>query len=1335
MKTTKLWSNKGVALYPVDFPLVGQNAVFNALFKFKQAFMSSQGDDITGFFVVIGDWGLGKTRIGYELFAQTFNHVEGWLLNEDYIVPNGADGRLLKPQFAEGILPLYLRYALVCDDDLFADNWVARTTNAALRLVTQPAQSYQIPRLLLEDLRTALKARGVDLVALREALDAPTDDDARLEAALEVLRRAGIYYLWVVVDEVETLADLKKGMRAEDEPRSVSETYLDMIPTVIKHENYRQAHPYVNFLMLCSIGMRDKVEIGPNRRRTDSVDLEPNRIGDVRRYVTYLQERAENLGQSVTYPPGTLEGAFIASNRNFGWFNVMMSSIHESHRQALENQSPLTAWQLLEEFAQSEARAKWIFDLSVLSLLKGIQGAPKHAISRLVFGQLPVSLEDGFSAAEIKALQQVTVPGIAGPAFVDLVEVHLDERTLGDELTRPEIGFKISPQGGDRYLYYDSDISLSSLLAALRAFSVGAQSGNFVVCRDLNAFTAQLSALYDRPGVDVAQIAEPLHGIFLKYQETARRYLGPSFALLQQMDSLLKRETSVMTFLQDADKDARLTEYAEQHDRSDRKRWTAICQGFARLLDETINSNVGSVPSIRANAAITFKSAFQSPRFEGLQVTPEGQVTVVYGQDLEKLAQELGDWLGQTGVHPLVILLPAGMLETWHAQRLSPGVALCAIPRPLTRIEEDLLVKHSGKGTVFDAQSILSAKTAGLLTQMRQNWQRDTGEWRQQIERAGYLLRPLWYSKNIVAEDFALGYRLMLVKGWNIDQLAPDVNPDFETSKYDHVRKACQYNVDTPPGKLPQLNVITPEPYAPLLPPAFGALLKELKTQATPKTLLQRFFFAIPERDMKAEKQIGQILDLLCALGLVLQQRGLYRAVDGQTLKNYREATSAWLSGECQTLLTALADTFTVETVGKMQKRSTSYAPKDLAAVEQAAAQADFSSVFEQGGETPPEVIQALISQIQEIEARLQQICPAEIYQQTGVPPTPFTTERLAKIEEQLSRFSLWQEVRFYSWLRDQYRQRRDELANAVSQQLAEAQALKTAEGYPFPIAPLTQPLKAIQEEVLAAPTAGGRTSRNAIELPGYPHSVSTYLFMGDYTDAWERLEALGQYVERAQPDSFWARFHTARNQWARRVKDYQHAEAAWKSLSDFVQEAPSPAWQSARKTLGAELQQLRALVEGGLEETVNAELDRGAEKLLDALQEEIAAAAKYQGLVEQITALHEQVKQELRALIDVPRLQALGRVLTAQRHSQMPAPPLEKTYADTKAAYAVFNAKVIETGRSYFEGAGKSTLWDCWVEIYLALSENRYTLRPEDETALQELETLKLIERTVRLR
>jgi len=1333
IKMVKLWSNKGVALYPVDFPLVGQNAVFNGLFKFKQAFLGSQADDIAGFFALIGDWGLGKTRIGYELFAQTFGHIERWVLNPDeFVVPNGADGRLLQPQMAEGILPLYIRYDMACDDELFAENWVARVSTAALRLVAQLPGGYDVPPALLKDLRAALEARGVDLEALTSAL-AQGDDGPRLSAAMDVLRAADIRYLWVIVDEVETLADLKKGMR-EKGRAAIREDYLDMVSTVIKHENYRQAHPYVNFLVLCSTGMRDKIEIGPNRRRTDSTELEPNRIDDVKVYVESLRERAEALGQTVDYPSGTLEGAFVACNRNFGWFNVMMSSIHESYRLARQGGRTATAWQLVEEFARSETRAKWIFDLSVLDLLRGVKGAPEEMVKRLIFGQLPISLQEGLDEAQVKVLRGVTVPGISGATFVDLVEVHLDAGTLAEELVKPEVGFKPSPSGGDRFIYYESEISLSSLLAALRAFSVGVPEGNFVICRDLNAFTAQLSALYERPNVNIPQLAEPLHNVFVRYQMTNRHYLGPSFTLLQRLDILLKREAGLIAFLQDAKKDAALDQYAEEIAKSERKRQMAICQGFARLLDETLVADASHVPQVRSAAGVTFTSAFQSPRFEGLRVTPDGRVTVVYGRDLEKLAQDLGDLVGQKGVHPIIVLLPAGLaIDDWTAVRVPTRVRLCAIPRPLTRVEEDFLIKHSGRGTVFQSQDILSAKTHSTRGTMVEDWQRGTQAWRDEVEESGYLLRPLWYSKRVSGADFARGYRAMLVNGWNIDHLAPDVNPGFDDKTHDNVKKACQYNADPGPGQEPLLEVISrSEPYEPVIPPAFGALLHELASQATIGVLVRRFFFAVSEKKVKAAKQLEQILELLRALGLVTIHKSAYRAVDAQTLKDYRQATSSWLNGECQTMLGDLGDTFTSETVGKLKKQSGSFAPKDLKAVEQAAAQADLS-VLELGGGAPPKAVHRLVCKIDGIEDRLKTICPPGVYQQTGAF-FDCTADQIATFEQRLAQLSLWEQIHFLHWLRDQYRQRRDQLTRAVGQQLAEAETLKAVDAQPFPIAPLTQPLKAISQELKASLASGGLSSRGSIPVPGYPESFNTYLFMGQYANAWHRLEALGQYVERAQPTSFWSRFQAARSCWADQVHNYQSAATAHESLTCFVGDASSPAWLEAKST-HATLEQLRALVEGGLQQVVNAELDHGAEKLIDTLAEEVQAAAKFHTLPEQVGTLRQAVEAELEAIVDKRRLQALGRVLSAKRRSQLAKLPLAATYAETKAAHEAFNVKVIETGRRYFEGAGKETSWDRWVEIYLALSEGHYAISPQDETALQELEEMKLIQRTVKLR
>ena len=88
MTILKPWAAKGVALYPPNFCMVGQNQVFNALHQFRRSFWDGSSQDIAGFFIVFGDWGLGKTRLGYEIFSEATGRVDQWLLNpNEYIIP------------------------------------------------------------------------------------------------------------------------------------------------------------------------------------------------------------------------------------------------------------------------------------------------------------------------------------------------------------------------------------------------------------------------------------------------------------------------------------------------------------------------------------------------------------------------------------------------------------------------------------------------------------------------------------------------------------------------------------------------------------------------------------------------------------------------------------------------------------------------------------------------------------------------------------------------------------------------------------------------------------------------------------------------------------------------------------------------------------------------------------------------------------------------------------------------------------------------------------------------------------------------------------------------
>ena len=152
------WAKNGVALYPPKYPVVGQSRIFNALVNFRQQF--SEKDDLCGFFVLVGDWGLGKTRIGYELVAESVGRIDEWLLDpkREFVAPN-TNQRVLEPQFDDHILPLFIDYHSVTDN-LAADIWTPKVACNALELLVEEPGDLRVSPELLGDLRAALKAKG-----------------------------------------------------------------------------------------------------------------------------------------------------------------------------------------------------------------------------------------------------------------------------------------------------------------------------------------------------------------------------------------------------------------------------------------------------------------------------------------------------------------------------------------------------------------------------------------------------------------------------------------------------------------------------------------------------------------------------------------------------------------------------------------------------------------------------------------------------------------------------------------------------------------------------------------------------------------------------------------------------------------------------------------------------------------------------------------------------------------------------------------------------------------------------------------------------------------------
>jgi len=1358
MTVSKPWAAKGVALYPPSFSMVGQNQVFNALHQFRRSFWDGSTNDIAGFFVAFGDWGLGKTRLGYELIAEATGHVDQWLLNRnEYVIPpyHQADKkpRVLEPALQDGVLPLYIRYSTVCDEDLDAATWVARLSVEALRHTLRADPAAGGPRDLYEDLKAAMTAKGVNLKALSVVNDEARSFPDRLTAATKILRDAGLKHLWVVVDEVETPGDLKRGLR-EDAQTKVDDEYLLMVSEVIKHENWRSQHPDVNFLLLCSLGMRDQIHIGPNLRRASSVTIEPNQLTDVQSYVDHIKGSLADPN-GVNYPAGTLEGAFLSANRNFGWLNVIMASVHETYARHLERGDHVQAWQLLKDFAKTDARATHIFsDGAVLPLLGTVNGVPKLEVERLVYGQLPAPV--GGAAAQAltetmaNALLEHQMAG-RGHSFAELFQVHIDERALANELTRPEFGFKAKEGRADTYFTPNSEISVVGLLEALRAFSVavgGAKgtASDFVVYTDLEQWGEQLAALYPRDGIEFA--AESLHRIFSKaeYRVAGSRFIGMSFRLWREFNKLLVSAAESVRFFKDGKYEAALEQYVRDVSQTKAKRGTAVCLGLAKLLDERLeDASAKQVAGLKDVPHRAFTSAFVSPSLDGLRVTPDGRCTVLYCLEVQETVERLRACIGLERVHPILVLFPATADVVSFEQQLDtlPALRRCVITRRLVSQEEEFLLKYSGRGIAYNPlEARLSKVAKGLEGSYRDEWQSKTREWANLLRKGGYLIAPIWTRKMGSIADFAKGYRYMLAKGCSLDATDENSGGPLNNVEFENCRQAAKKNIDTPAawkhGDL--LGLLTTDgTMRPRVPRCFFALLQELRTQSAVTKLTNNFFFAVPDSEMKASQQLEQILEVLIGIGLLRKKGDLYKAVDRTLLEARRQSASTWLEGECKDSVKKLTDLFPTQ-AGILLNNNYPAAKQQLSSAEKNIQQVGFDHLTEDIESLTDDVLSLTVGQILDIEKLIVDVCPLDI----GEANLAFdcSPARILSFETRYATLSLWERVAFLTWLKKTFVGTRDDMIDEIDQLLKEAGKLDVAEGQPFPIVPVTLPLKAIKSElenaVKGPGPAGSQTRMATIPVANYVLLIDQYLVNSQYESAWKRMDALKDLITKDRPGSFFARFKKLHEQWANAVKDYKQAAAAWSVLSAFAGDAPNQV-QSALNPLKLEVQKYKSLVEGGLKQQVQTQSDQVPEAdLLKVLDTEVVATAQVvQGLPSQVSDKLEDLKRDLRNVIQQRELRALNRVLKAQGKAAKAEPSAGNTYGTTKSRYEAFNGQVGQDGAAYFENAGKQVHFGLWVDISSELEANTYDeeKHPDHADAIRELKLMKLLRSKLELR
>ena len=108
--------------------------------------------------------------------------------------------------------------------------------------------------------------------------------------------------------------------------------------------------------------------------------------------------------------------------------------------------------------------------------------------------------------------------------------------------------------------------------------------------------------------------------------------------------------------------------------------------------------------------------------------------------------------------------------------------------------------------------------------------------------------------------------------------------------------------------------------------------------------------------------------------------------------------------------------------------------------------------------------------------------------------------------------------------------------------------------------------------------------------------------------------------ASREAPDGFWMRFVALYEDWCKGVDHFARAEVAWGKLEAFMADAPSDAWEDARR-LKADNTALSGLVNGALKSQVDGQVDVvEVDQLIEELRTEVEGALpRLEGLAQRI--------------------------------------------------------------------------------------------------------------------
>ena len=792
------WAAGGVSGYPLTHPIVGQTKFFNQFQHFIHL-VDEESEKFAHVFAIIAQWGIGKSRLAYELMSQINDTSPGWYVRD--AATNLAKAQLFHNDAdRDQYLGLYIRYAQVATESHNIDNWFGYGLYKALLPLTKGVFDSSIQGQIAKEAYDRLLVRGFDEKKLAAALEVsakhsdeslyedPTLVTRLCQAAYAYLQEFGIKYVLIALDELETAAEAATYGLEVEEMKYLDGRAIKLIGKAIKEEDPRGKLPWLRYVALCSPAIGNELrEIRSTARRIELVELSQNAFADVSSFVQLLKDD-ERLGEN--YPAGLVEAAYAMSGGNFGWFNVAMANIDGviSGRRAKREPAGGTVGSLFDEAVRVSSRmSEYVLDHRAIEELN-VPREFRDSARELLYGELPVPLSQWTDEQRSALLAGTNEYG--EPLAIRYHRVEWSDQ----DISRALRSGKFTRGDGDDWTLngVDQPLDRAQLIANLATYSIHetkgqVQSGGryvLLVPTSAGDFVQLVSMLYPHPAAEDAARAiwRDLVGTDAVPAETAT-HIGPSIDMLGRLNLRFRRQGTTSLIFREPDQSAAHEEAMKAcKGQSEADRARQILTGAMRSLDENWEYDAVDAGLKGDLVAITTSSGGRGKpgglvTFRGLHLHPEGKVIFAWVRsvkDLEELCNKATTQFTTQGRIPVVAFTSSRHLVEQFAEpssQLLKDAREYLLLYQLSSREEYVLhpiglPRKDCKGFQIVTQRFTTAFSNRLQSLLRPL--RDSiHAWRRELDARGRIAWPMRASGVLKDEDrdkLFLAFRYLFVE-------------------------------------------------------------------------------------------------------------------------------------------------------------------------------------------------------------------------------------------------------------------------------------------------------------------------------------------------------------------------------------------------------------------------------------------------------------------------------------------------------------------------------------------------------------------------------------------